>query len=99
RHTRSDRDWSSDVCSSDLQSAVVVRDAILDRHGADRAGVVLREEVPPVIDIVMGDATSKYIARPGRQLAGEAIGILTVVRIEIRSEERRVGKESGARGS
>src|SRR5207249_9670289 len=28
RHTRSKRDWSSDVCSSDLQRAAIVRDLL-----------------------------------------------------------------------
>src|SRR2546421_7372719 len=28
RHTRSDRDWSSDVCSSDLTAAVLKMDAL-----------------------------------------------------------------------
>src|SRR5699024_11697737 len=30
RHTRSKRDWSSDVCSSDLEVTVVLGDALVD---------------------------------------------------------------------
>src|SRR2546428_4187040 len=31
RHTRSDRDWSSDVCSSDLRSMVLLGSALVGR--------------------------------------------------------------------
>src|SRR5207253_4717298 len=81
RHTRWPRDWSSDVCSSDLSN----------RH----AGL-----------------EQSYLAEPDRHV-GQARVALTWIRIRyeldqtvktgverrrIRSEERRVGKEWGARG-
>src|SRR6478672_4101466 len=40
RHTRSDRDWSSDVCSSDLQHATA---RWLARYHADVEGVTLAD--------------------------------------------------------
>src|SRR5215217_5298857 len=43
RHTRYWRDWSSDVCSSDLPELAVRRDVLgvaLDRHDVDRLGLV-----------------------------------------------------------
>src|SRR6478672_8828798 len=53
RHTRSDRDWSSDVCSSDLSSEVVgevagVWDVITPatpppRHDRQRGGLLIAE--------------------------------------------------------
>src|SRR5690349_25086271 len=63
RHTRSLRDWSSDVCSSDLHDAVLV--------GAHR---------PPI----------HVVAEIGA--GGEIL-------LELRSEERRVGKECRSRRS
>src|SRR3989440_2135726 len=32
RHTRSDRDWSSDVCSSDLSAVMMATDFLLNAH-------------------------------------------------------------------
>src|SRR5690606_40072288 len=34
RHTRFSRDWSSDVCSSDLRFALFADEAVLALHGA-----------------------------------------------------------------
>src|SRR5207249_9007473 len=42
RHTRSKRDWSSDVCSSDLKIAIVVRE-LLAAHRARVAAVGVPE--------------------------------------------------------
>src|SRR5688500_20282539 len=71
RHTRLQGDWSSDVCSSDLESVdddhrVLSAEAIVDRL---RRGGVGR---PLAVD---------------HELVGVASGL------ELRSEERRVGKE------
>src|SRR5206468_9992152 len=84
RHTRSDRDWSSDERSSDLQG--------LD-HGAarlDRGRAILRVEEL----LVLGRA----VQRRGRGLAGgDHLRDLVEVAgadFTLRSEERRVGKES-----
>src|SRR5207249_5204702 len=40
RHTRSKRDWSSDVCSSDLLAEIVVAPASDRAVGAKRAAVI-----------------------------------------------------------
>src|SRR5207247_2872289 len=84
RHTRSTRDWSSDVCSSDLD---LVRDPRLRARG----GV-------PVDDAVGGRAVEDRLG-PGEELLrlfdvpGRDDGPdLLDLRLE-RSEERRVGKE------
>src|SRR3989440_11678929 len=50
RHTRSDRDWSSDVCSSDLVAACELA-AIAKRDGLTRArlvNVITDHEAEPV---------------------------------------------------
>src|SRR5437588_11354002 len=82
---RSQCDWSSDVCSSDLEASVgLVRklDRLVDvaeRHnGRDRAEDLLLQ------DVLVG----RYLADDGRR-----------DEIARRSEERRVGKECRCRWS
>src|SRR5204862_5002972 len=91
RHTRSLRDWSSDVCSSDLLER-------LYREQGDRLwrAVFLysgdRE--------LAGDAVAEAFAQALRR--GDSIesarSWVWHVSFRIRSEERRVGKEGGAWG-
>src|SRR5699024_11754411 len=91
RHTRSKRDWSSDVCSSDLEV-----------HGGGQSRV--RGEVRALLEDHLGHALGG--AGRGRRLqndqltALELLGDRTGGRFdvgEVRSEERRVGKEGGCR--
>src|SRR5437879_12817678 len=83
RHTRYIGDWSSDVCSSDLWSRALVVQAARDQLLAGAALAV--------------DQDRRRLAP--RQLADQiaesarALGLSD----ELRSEERRVGKECGAR--
>src|SRR5690606_39963157 len=73
RHTRFSRDWSSDVCSSDLPTA---RQTVPpDGAGADAA--------PHAAEAAAAPAPTGPPAVPGRS--------------ELRSEERRVGKECRSR--
>src|SRR5207249_8222795 len=83
RHTRSKRDWSSDVCSSDLDEVVVlveparidmldVRAVLLTNDALDVLEVSLNEEVRPV---------------ERRHVETKRLPLIA------RSEERRVGKE------
>src|SRR5690349_23536121 len=85
RHTRSLRDWSSDVCSSDLSA-----------FGAHRwrwslhLNAYLSEAL-----IVTGDSAralehADRVLRQARETGS--------MKYEARSEERRVGKEGGCRG-
>src|SRR2546421_3413243 len=85
RHTRSDRDWSSDVCSSDLVLAEVA--------GRVEVGVVGRAPSAPPHVAVVGLLRGEE--RLGR------IEPLVVHRgvLAGRSEERRVGKECRSRWS
>src|SRR5262249_54514496 len=62
---------------------VAVRYAILNGNGTDGPCIGFREEVPAVVNVVVSDATAEDIAGPGRQLAGEPIGVLAVVRVEV----------------
>src|SRR5206468_9619578 len=86
RHTRSDRDWSSDVCSSDLQGAKALH-ILFQRpaHGVDR------RRLP-------GPNLKRFCALVKQH--SQAIGDATTSRFGgLRSEERRVGKECRSRWS
>src|SRR5690606_39500946 len=84
RHTRFSRDWSSDVCSSDLSTPFeygtpdnhVFHQYTLRLHGVDRDGLVkfLNENEIPC-------------------------GVYYPIPLHKRSEERRVGKECRSRWS
>src|SRR5206468_9601419 len=92
RHTSSDRDWSSDVCSSDLLSRFDIGQT-----------VVIAEAACVAVEAMEG--TDATILRAGELLASPSLGEkpstlgreLTVVKVakpnQDRSEERRVGKE------
>src|SRR5207249_7037160 len=91
RHTRSKRDWSSDVCSSDLGSAV---------------GVVTAPPGGSTIQFSAGDPLQMNggiagLANPGSNPAtypATSVGRLLMISYYIqRSEERRVGKECKSR--
>src|SRR5690606_39870290 len=99
RHTRFSRDWSSDVCSSDLREPISLADI------ADYAGVSVRSlsrafqeqyDMSPMqavrslrLDKIHGELRS---ARTGASVTEVALRWG-------RSEERRVGKEGTARGA
>src|SRR5207245_6719185 len=86
RHTRCYRDWSSDVCSSDLL------DAEEDLHA-----VVGHVEAPDHQELPLTPAPGQQRLRPGsRRRAGPLdVGVHELSRRgeQERSEERRVGKE------
>src|SRR5947209_18766181 len=81
RHTRYWRDWSSDVCSSDLAGGRI--DLIVDRLQSARRQLVLQVAVPGFHLQVLPCA---HLVENGRQLI-----------LGQRSEERRVGKECRSR--
>src|SRR2546421_7607684 len=53
RHTRSDRDWSSDVCSSDLGARV---SQFVEEPGA---GVLVQEIHPPIRLLIFGEGPDR----------------------------------------
>src|SRR5699024_11223035 len=90
RHTRSKRDWSSDVCSSDLKTDRVdklLRTRVLKAEDVIQYGVTdvrmrwLMSQETPSIDIVFSDVLQQ----------------IETLHEPLRSEERRVGKECRAR--
>src|SRR2546430_1967980 len=78
RHTRFDCDWSSDVCSSDLEP--------------EPPFAVLRDKRPTDIDAI--NARRGQFEDIFARLADAG-----VIRDDLRSEERRVGKECRSRWS
>src|SRR5690606_41072499 len=87
RHTRFSRDWSSDVCSSDL--AGHAREKVLAECGGRRndEGVVLPDFCHSRRE-VLGQVILKARIFASDDLESSVFGQL------FRSEERRVGKES-----
>src|SRR5699024_12188047 len=84
RHTRSKRDWSSDVCSSDLMLNFDIR----NRRLAMAA---------PVGDIRTAVNQPFFIQLDKCLPHGCRAALVQRKTLMIRSEERRVGKEGGCR--
>src|SRR3712207_7046993 len=85
RHTRYWRDWSSDVCSSDLAEGS-------DRHRALLRSVAVEEPAAAADDRFQ--ELVHHVDAAGRMHPAEPL-----VKALIRSEERRVGKECRSRWS
>src|SRR5204863_5822308 len=81
RHTRSLRDWSSDVCSSDLTGGIIA--------GAGVPGT--RPRAGPA-----DDAAGAPVIVPGTGVAALVVADAVAPLVVARSEERRVGKEGWA---
>src|SRR5699024_11692462 len=96
RHTRSKRDWSSDVCSSDLavrrvpgvaagvQYTVPSESAIASVRAGERPALTTRQKHVRECFVVLEEGADPDTVR-------EAI-------VTMRSEERRVGTESREQG-
>src|SRR2546429_4062989 len=85
RHTRCSRDWSSDVCSSDL--VCLQLDAL--EANAREFGIQLFDLASPEQGIVHVVGPELGATQPG----------MVIVCGDSRSEERRVGKECRSRWS
>src|SRR2546421_7173647 len=86
RHTRSDRDWSSDVCSSDLAVEVKQLQIALNQTKAQ-----LETALKGQPQQANGDQIQRYTEEINR--------IKQLLTKSERSEERRVGKECRSRWS
>src|SRR5690606_40784602 len=96
RHTRFSRDWSSDVCSSDLSLVDVMANPPSETLKGARSYLLLYQLTSTEEHILhqVGMATT---AIAGFRLDGHGFTTAFSNRLQ-RSEERRVGKECRARG-
>src|SRR5205085_9450893 len=92
RHTRFDCDWSSDVCSSDLE----VRDRHLVDHPVHTAVGVEEKVCVLVAATITGEDREDEAVD---QQVGQALQAQAFFAgpFKVRSEERRVGKECRSR--
>src|SRR5699024_11353457 len=93
RHTRSKRDWSSDVCSSDL---------IVSNHlvsVGELVGVASPTQLATIVQLDPIYVNFNVNEQDVQRVRDEARrrGITTTDLRQLRSEERRVGKEQRAR--
>src|SRR5690606_41141785 len=94
RHTRFSRDWSSDVCSSDLITSAPEANSAATNSACGASPNPLVAGVPAAVS---GGGGTGFTERP-RDGRGRGIDGFFGERA-MRSEERRVGKESGAGGA
>src|SRR5699024_11322103 len=94
RHTRSKRDWSSDVCSSDLEDFF---DGLIDAEGnlTPLGQIIGKVGVAFVgfMTILTGLMAVVWV------VGGTIAAFGAIMESALRSEERRVGKESRSRWS
>src|SRR5205814_4634084 len=97
-HTRCLSDWSSDVCSSDLDAQMSAAPYQLGFIGAGKlAGSVIRGLLLKNFCTPDAILASEPNVETRAQLENELGLRLTTQNSEIRSEERRVGKEGRIR--
>src|SRR5699024_11985738 len=92
RHTRSKRDWSSDVCSSDLRKSMRLQKNSSERVMNLEARYLI---VPPSLETAAEQIVAQITPTESKNVnpfSGK-LQIIVEPRLE-RSEERRVGKES-----
>src|SRR5690606_40670409 len=98
RHTRFSRDWSSDVCSSDLEqeSGEITEISFGElRDLVSRLAGALTD-----LGVKRGDAVAVFLPMSTEVVAAFlATARIGAIFIPVRSEERRVGKEARSRWS
>src|SRR5690606_40487896 len=90
RHTRFSRDWSSDVCSSDLDRPKVIASTATIRRAADQGRHLFARAVRQFPPAGLDSRDSWFAVETPREEKASR-------RYVGRSEERRVGKEGRAR--
>src|SRR5690606_40289467 len=99
RHTRFSRDWSSDVCSSDLSETYLDFGRLPRRIviGGDNDRPELLADTCRAAQVLVHEAT---YTQPAATAARDQFGHSTAAQVAaFRSEERRVGKEGSQRGA
>src|SRR5690606_39528462 len=98
RHTRFSRDWSSDVCSSDLSLQTPdVSEALLERI---QLGLLQEKQLRCRYYAAHQDKERELVLNPLALVQRGSITYLIATAVpHARSEERRVGKEWRSRGA
>src|SRR5690606_40550642 len=97
-HTSFSRDWSTDVCSSDLPGLATEWGLVDDGAAFEltlRDDVTFQDGEP--VDAAAVVANLEAAAADGSNLASDLDVVASVEAVDERSEERRVGKERGTR--
>src|SRR5206468_8635804 len=92
RHTRSDRDWSSDVCSSDLFASVAIKHIEFLRIGT-RVPIFLPQRITPELCATLAKHHPLWMSVHVNHPRELTIEVKEALERLARSEERRVGKE------
>src|SRR5690606_39954077 len=95
RHTRFSRDWSSDVCSSDLQLYRTLVD--FSRELQEPRGY-LEVSTPWIYRTTLWETSGHWTHYKDNMFLTDAGGEKLGVKPMNRSEERRVGEERGSEG-
>src|SRR5207249_9216240 len=97
--TRSKRDWSSDVCSSDLTAAGPYERLFLAAgpYAGDQRDAVDRTTMVALLQRVPDDSFPELGSALSLLAQGDSLRAVAALRLAARSEERRVGKECGYR--
>src|SRR5207249_5931740 len=95
RHTRSKRDWSSDVCSSDLHH--VVQSAAIENSAVNAVMFLVRDVKPGVVDVKRVRILHDELPHPQQSRLRTWFVAKLGLNLIPRSEERRVGKECRTR--
>src|SRR5690606_40489781 len=94
RHTRFSRDWSSDVCSSDLTELAYLVDVLT---AAIEAGATTLN-IPDTVGYTVPAEFDRLFRALREQVPGiDGVTLSVHCHDDLRSEERRVGKECRAR--
>src|SRR5690606_40215605 len=96
--TRFSRDWSSDVCSSDLIPGTLLRRTLKGELPLMEALQELQRELTQMVPSLgdMGSSGDDPLAQERRLVEGLRKLTLMVAGLAVRSEERRVGDECRA---
>src|SRR5207249_8136551 len=92
RHTRSKRDWSSDVCSSDLTRDIII-EALVQTTSATADINLTADSDHDQVGGVWIQSTGKLDSGENVTVSGSNLFNPGAPNLLTRSEERRVGKE------
>src|SRR5699024_11999640 len=95
RHTRSKRDWSSDVCSSDLRMPSLVPEAILPAVVGSCATAEQVAQDPTTAGKIASGTKLRILGKDGREKPRGEIGEIFL--FNERSEERSGGEGGRSR--